>query len=153
MLSSVLILVFCLAALAYWLRLTVVTILDRPRLVEEALRLAEANRLEFPLVKSALQQSAAQGDYGRMAESLRHDFLAITYLLRFAATIKVGEYSREERLLVADFHLMRLVFHIGGTFSPRLARFALQEMTSVLEHFSSVMSERMSAFAADMVRA
>jgi len=153
MLVSLFILLFSLAALVYWLRDTIVTILDSQNATVEAVRLAEANRLEFPLVRQALEASAELGQYGRLAESLRHDFLALTYLLRFAATVNVGRYSREEQLLVVDFHLMRVLYRIGGTFSPRLARFALVEMTAVLEHFAGVMSRRMSNFAFDAMGA
>jgi hypothetical protein len=153
MLVSLFILLFSLAALVYWLRDTIVTILDSQSATAEAVRLAEANRLEFPLVRQALEAAAELGQYGRLAESLRHDFLALTYLLRFAATVNVGRYSREEQLLVVDFHLMRVLYTIGSTFSPRLARFALVEMTSVLEHFAGVMSRRMNSFSLDAMGA
>ncbi len=153
MFVSVFILLFSLSALVYWLRETVVAILDSQQATAEAFRLAEANRLEFPLVRQALEAAADAGQYGRLADSLRHDFLALTYLLRFAATVNVGRYSREERLLVMDFHLMRVLYMIGKSFSPRLARFALAEMTSVLEHFAGVMSNRMSSFAFDSLGA
>lgn len=146
MFVSIFILLFSLAALAYWVRASVVTILDGAAAGAEAVRLAEANRLEFPLVRQALDASVASAEYGRLAEALRHDFLALTYLLRFAATVNVGRYSREEQLLVADFHLMRVLYAVGRAVSPRLAHHALDEMTSVLEHFAGVMSQRMSNF-------
>ena len=147
MFVSVFILAFSLAALIYWVRAAIITILDSTQAGAEAVRLAEANRLEFPLVRQALEASIESAEYGRLAEALRHDFLALTYLLRFAATVNVGRYSREEQLLVADFHLMRVMYTLGKFVSPRLSRHALDEMTSVLEHFAAVMSQRMSAFA------
>jgi hypothetical protein len=153
MFVSVFILLFSVGALVYWVRSAIVTVLDGERAVSEALCLAEANRLEFPMVRRALQSAANMAEYGRMAASLRFDFQALTYLLRFAATVNVGRYSSEERLLVADFHLMRIVYAIGGAFSPRVARYALSEMTVVLEHFASHMSSRMSTFAMDAVGA
>jgi hypothetical protein len=144
---------FSLGALAFWIRSSIQTILDGGQATSEALRLAEANRLEFPLVRQALAAADRASEYGRLVESLRHDFLALTYLLRFAATVNVGRYSREEKLLVMDFHLMRIVYTFGRAFSPRVARYALSEMTSVLEHFAGVMSRRMSNFALDVVSA
>jgi hypothetical protein len=153
MLISVFILVFSLAGLAYWLRSTIQTILEGAHGTAEALRLAEANRLEFPLVRQALAAADQAAEYGRLVESLRHDFLALTYLLRFAATVNVGRYSNEEKLLVMDFHVMRFVYTFGRAFSPRVARYALSEMTSVLEHFAGIMSRRMSSFALDVVSA
>jgi len=153
MFVSIFILLFSLSGLLYWLRDTIMTILDSQGPTAEAARLAEANRLEFPLVRQALEASADLAVYGKLADSLRHDFLALTYLLRFAATVNVGHYSREEKLLVVDFHMMRILFSIGSKCSPTLARYALVEMTSVLEHFAGVMSARMSNFAIDAVGA
>src|SRR5438046_2491942 len=129
MFVSVFILLFSLGWLAYWLRSTIQTILDSSQATAEAVRLAEANRLEFPLVRQALAASANAADYGRLLESLRHDFLALTYLLRFAATVNVGRYSNEEKLLVMDFHIMRILYAFGQSFSPNLSRYALTEMT------------------------
>ena len=153
MFVSIFILVFSLAALAYWVRSTIQAILEGSKGTVEAIRLAEANRLEFPLVRQALAAADHAAEYGRLVESLRHDFLALTYLLRFAATVNVGRYSREEKLLVMDFHVMRIVYTFGRAFSPRVSRFALSEMTSVLEHFAGIMSRRMSNFALDVVSA
>ena len=153
MFVSIFILLFSLGALAYWLRSTIQTILDGSHGTAEAIRLAEANRLEFPLVRQALAAAGQAAEYGRLVESLRHDFLALTYLLRFAATVNVGRYSNEEKLLVMDFHVMRMVYTFGRAFSPRVARYALSEMTSVLEHFAGIMSRRMSSFALDVVSA
>ena len=153
MFTSIFILLFSLAALAYWLRFTVVTILSRDRLAEEAERMAVANRLEFLQVRKKVEESVDHAGDLRLAQALRHDFLALTYLLRYAATINVGRYSREERLLVVDFYMMRAIYGLGRMFSPRLARYAMLEMTEVLEHFAGVMSQRMSSFALDMMTA
>ena len=150
MFVSVFILLFSLGALLYWVRSTIVTILDSPGAMTEAVRLAEMNRLEFPLIRQALAASSQAANYGQMLDSLRHDFLALTYLLRFAATVNVGRYSNEEQLLVMDFHLMRIVYALGRSFSPSLSRYALQEMTSVLEHFAGIMTRRMSTLAMDV---
>jgi hypothetical protein len=149
MFMSCFILVFSAAALVLWVRATLVTILDTKGAMAEALRVAEANRLEFPLVRQALAAANHAVEYGRLSESLRQDFLALTYLLRFAVTVNVGHYTREERLLMMDFHLMRIVASVGRCFSPRVAHFALSEMTTVLEHFAVIMSRRMNTLAMD----
>lgn len=153
MFTSIFILLFSVAALAYWLRFTVVTILNRDRLAEEAERMAVANRLEFLDVRKKVEESVSYARDLRLAQALRHDFLALTYLLRYAATINVGRYSHEERLLVVDFYMMRAIYRLGRIFSPRLARYAMLEMTEVLEHFAGIMSRRMSSFALDMMTA
>lgn len=153
MFASIFILLFSVAALAYWLRYTVLAILQREKSTAAVAQLAEANRLEFLEIRKALEQPAGNVEYGRLAQALRHDFLALSYLLRYAATVNVGRYSEEERLLVVDFHLMRALYSLTRSFSPRSARFALMEMTSILEHFAGIMSRRMASFAVETLRA
>jgi hypothetical protein len=149
--TSIFILCFSVAALIYWARHTCVTILRDGRSQEEAERVAEANRLEFQRVRLELESSTDVGSYDRLRDSLRHDFLALTYLLRYAATLHVGKYTGEERLLIADYHAMKLVYRLGRAYSPRAARFALLEMASILEYFAAVMNRRMAAFSARMM--
>jgi hypothetical protein len=170
------ILLCCLGLIVYWLHSSVLTLLDGKRAVADAVRIAEMNHLEFLMVRQFLAaspapsrcsappdsptpsrrstppDSPAPGDYGRLMAALRHDFLALTYLLRFAATIDVGRYSSQERLLVMDFHLMRVLCVLGRWVSPELARYALREMTDVLEHFAIVIGRRISSFELDTVR-
>lgn len=154
MFVSIFILMFSVAALLYWLRTTCTELLKSGSVrVAEAQRVAEANRLEFQRVRAQLERESRAEQLDSLRDSLRHDFLALTYLLRYAATVNVGKYSREERLLIADFHLMRVVYNIGQRFSPSAARFALLEMSSILEYFAAVMNRRMEAFSARMVQA
>jgi hypothetical protein len=153
---SVFILVFSCAALVYWARYSCLTIMRAGSVYEEAERVAVANQLEFQKIRAQLEQSAVAYDpaaYDRLRDALRHDFLALTYLLRYAATIEVGRYSREERMLIVDFHIMRLVYRLGKMFGPRASRYALLEMSGVLEYFASVMNRRMLAFSANMLGA
>ncbi len=151
--ASVFILCFSVGALLYWARHTCLAILRTGRSPEEATRVAEANRLEFQSIRRALESSADVASYDRMRESLRHDFLALTYLLRYAATLHVGRFTGEERLLVVDFHLMRAFYKLAQPFSPRASRYALLEMSDILEYFAAVMNRRMAAFSAKMLEA
>ncbi len=154
MFLSIFVLCFSLAALLYWARHSCLTILRTGRSQEAAAQVAEANRLEFQRVRELLESSSAEtSSYDSLRDSLRHDFLALTYLLRYAATLHVGRYTGEERLLIADFHLMRVVYRLTRSFSPPTARFALLEMSSILEYFAAVMSRRMTAFSAKMMEA
>jgi len=79
MFISVFILLFSVGALAYWIRSTISTILYASEATAEAIRLAEANRLEFPLVRQALAAAAQATEYGHLAESLRNDNQARSY--------------------------------------------------------------------------
>lgn len=151
MFASVFILAFSVGALLYWARYACLSILRGERSTEEIERVAEANRLEFQRVRKLLEAGADLASYDGLRDSLRHDFLALTYLLRYAATVHVGRYTREERLLVVDFHLMRVLYRLTHALSPRTARYALLEMSSILEYFAVVMNQRMAAFSAKMI--
>lgn len=151
MFVSTFILVFCFAALVYWARYSCLAILDGAAAREEAERVAEANRLEFQHIRRQLDAAAEPAAYEGFRQALRHDFLALTYLLRYAATLEVGRYTREERLLIVDYHMMRALYHVGGWFSPRASRYALVEMSQILEYFAAVMNRRMVAFSASMI--
>ena len=152
MFASIFILAFSVGALLYWARYACLTVLRGERSAEEIARLAEANRLEFQRARKLLEAGADLASCDSLRDSLRHDFLALTYLLRYAATLHVGRYSNEERLLVVDFHLMRVLYRATRALSPRTARYALLEMASILEYFATVMNHRMAAFAARMIQ-
>ena len=143
------ILAFCTSAVVYWMRHSVLTILGS-RSAEDALRLAEANRLEFLLVRRVLESSSALTKRGSLVESLGYDFLALTYLLR-SSRRKIGRYSRQEWLLVLDFHLMRAFYAGGQSLSPRLTHFALMEMTKVLEYLAATVNQRLSNLPLDVL--
>ncbi len=151
MFASIFILAFSVAALLYWARFACLSILRGERSAEEIERVAEANRLEFQRVRRLLEAGADLDSYDGLRDSLRHDFLALTYLLRYAATVHVGRYTREERLLVVDFYLMRALYRLTHALSPRTARYTLLEMSSILEYFAAVMNRRMAAFSAKMI--
>ncbi len=153
MLASVFILCFSLAALLYWARYTCLSILQKNRNEEDAARVAEPNRLEFLRIRHALEAGDPPASYERMRDALGYDFLALTYLLRYAATVQVGKYTSEERLLIADFHLMRAVYRLSRAFSSRAARFALLEMSAILEHFAIVLKRRMSLLSSKILEA
>jgi hypothetical protein len=132
------------------MRHSVLTILGS-RSAEDALRLAEANRLEFLLVRRVLESSSALTTQGSMAESLGYDFLALTYLLRSSPRKRIGRYSRQEWLLVIDFRLMRAFHAAGQLLSPRLTQYALLEMTKVLEYLAGAANRRLSSLSLDVL--
>jgi hypothetical protein len=150
MFVDIFILAFCTAAVVYWMRHSVLTILGS-RSAEDALRLAEANRLEFLLVRRVLESSSALTTQGSMAESLGYDFLALTYLLRSSPRKRIGRYSRQEWLLVIDFRLMRAFHAAGQLLSPRLTQYALLEMTKVLEYLAGAANRRLSSLSLDVL--
>jgi hypothetical protein len=61
--------------------------------------IANANRLEFAVLRKTLEEYEAPVDYPRVRMMLKCDYLALTYLLRNAANVN-QRYSREELLLI-----------------------------------------------------
>lgn len=140
MFSAAIILVFSAALFLFYLQVTCEKILRRRFLRELGYSIADANRLEFPFVRRALEEFDAPVEYARFRMQLKCDYLALTYLLRNAANER-RRLSRHERLLafyfrglsatLAAFHLMRL---------PEKPIFL--KMTVVLEYFANVLGER-----------
>src|SRR5487761_714301 len=61
--------------------------------------IVNANRLEFPFVRSAIEDYDAPLDYTRFRMQLKCDFLALTYLMKNALN-STQKLSRDEKFLV-----------------------------------------------------
>jgi hypothetical protein len=140
MVSTTLVLIGSLALLLFYLQQACEAILRRR--FEDPLPdpIVDANRLEFPFVRKAIEEFDAPVDYSRFRVQLKCDYLALTYLLRNAANQR-HRLSRPERMLAAYFGtlygLLTLV-HLFGM--PEKAIFL--KMTAVLEYFANVLGER-----------
>ncbi|HUI43825.1 MAG TPA: hypothetical protein VL523_17835 [Terriglobia bacterium] len=102
--------------------------------------IVDANRLEFPFVRTALREFDTPVDYPRFRVQLKCDYLALVYLLRNAAN-KKGRLSHNERLLALYFRALSGVLaasHRSG-FAEKLI---LLKMTEVLLYFANVLGER-----------
>src|SRR3972149_345432 len=88
--------------LLFWLRSAAQSVLRQRFEQDYSAEVAEANQLEYLAIRKAL------ADYRGLLTTLERDYEALTYLLRNAATVHVGRYTRTERLLVMDFQLLRL---------------------------------------------
>jgi hypothetical protein len=107
------------------------------------LAIVNANRLEFPSVRKAVEEFDAPVDYARFAMMLKCDFLALTYLLKNAANAK-HKYTLHDRLLILYFqgtyfllqvrHLLRL-----DEKSPILL------LTRILQYFGNVVGRRVNS--------
>lgn len=104
--------------------------------------IVNANRLEFPSVRKAIEDFDSPVEYPRLTLTLRCDFLALTYLLKNAANIH-QRYTNEERLLIVYFKLV---------FASLIARHwlklretsAVLKLTSILQYFANVVGERVN---------
>lgn len=142
MFVAVVILMLSSALLFFYFQVTCQNILRQRYSQQFFQSIANANCLEFPLIRKAIEDSGPPVEFSRLKMALRCDFLALTYLLKNAANVS-QRYSRDERLLILYFqvqfaclvarHWLRL-----GESSAALA------LTSVLQYFANVVGERIS---------
>lgn len=137
---SITILVISAALLLFYLQAACEKILRKP--FEEPLPdpIVDANRLEFPFIRRALEEYEAPIDYARFRVQLKCDYLALIYLLRNAANQR-RRLSGDERTLAVYFRALSgllAIWHLMGLSERPL----LLKMTAVLEYFANVLGER-----------
>lgn len=144
---SVFILISSLALLFLWARSVTRSILETPFQQDYSREVAEANRLEFLNVRQALGGELDQSsDFRDALSALERDYEALSYLLRNAATLHVGRYTRAERLLIFDFHLLRVWARFSRLLGFQAWRSSLRRMTTILEYFGNVVGQRLATF-------
>lgn len=140
MVSATLILIGSAALFLFYLQAMCEEILRRP--FEDPLPdpIVDANRLEFPFVRRALEEFEAPVDYARFRVQLKCDYLALIYLLRNAANQR-HRLSRHEQLLAAYFGTLSGALTLVHWLRVR-EKPILLKMTAVLEYFANVLGER-----------
>jgi len=132
--------------LAFWLRSACRAVL-RERFEEDySAHLAEDNRLAYLEVRRILTERPRAAEFDALLSELEADYLALTYLLRNAATVHVGSYTRSERLLILDFQLLRLWVRVTRFLGTEAWRSGFQEMVNILEYFGNVVGQRLVLF-------
>ena len=104
--------------------------------------IVNANRLEFPSVRKAIEDFDSPVEYPRLTLTLKCDFLALTYLLKNAANIN-QRYSYEERLLIVYFRLVFASLIMRHWLKLREMPAALK-LTAILKYFANVVGERVN---------
>jgi len=105
-------------------------------------RIVNANRLEFPSVRKAIEDFGSPVEYSRLTVTLKCDFLALTYLLKNAANV-YQRYSYEERLLILYFKLLYVSLVTRHWLRLHETSAALK-LTTILQYFSNVVGERVN---------
>ena len=140
MLSGILIISFSLVLFLYWLRYSCVLLLDT-----YTKRRTEGSTV--PDVTSSLADVYSRLLTGEALDPIRasldRDYRVLAYLLQHASGMEMA--SIEDRLLVLDYRLMKLVYAVTRTAAPERARRALGEMASVLDCMVDRMGERTAA--------
>lgn len=149
---SIFVLLSSVALLLLWAKSLTRSILGTPFQQDYSREVAEANRLEFLNVRQALREEPEQGgDFADALSSLERDYEALSYLLRNAATLQVGRYTRAERLLILDFQLLRVWARVSRFLGLQAWRSSLLRMTTILEYFGNVVGQRLATFPAQVL--
>jgi hypothetical protein len=137
------ILIVSTALFFFYFQVTCQRILRRRFDQEYAPSVVNANRLEFPAVRKAIEEFDSPVDYARVRMTLRCDFLALTYLLKNAANIR-QRYSRDELMLIVYFRTLLASLALRHWLRLRETP-AVLRLTQVLEYFANVVGQRVSS--------
>jgi hypothetical protein len=142
MFMAALILIFSTALFGFYLQAICHKILRRQFAQDYFQSIVNANRLEFPSVRKAIEDFGTPIEYPRLMMTLRCDYLALTYLLKNAANVN-QRFSYEERLLIVYFKLV--LFYLVARHWLRLGESsAALKLTTILEYFANVVGERVN---------
>jgi hypothetical protein len=145
--ASIFIIVVSLILFVYWFRYTCLLILSAQNAKNYAPQVATANQLTFLEIRSELMQAVPASPLEKLHRSLDRDYRVLTYLLQHAATYNVSGQSVEERILMLDYQIMRIWYALTQPFSRSLARRALLEQATVVNHLANAMGERVAVSA------
>jgi hypothetical protein len=143
MFLAVSILTLSIAMLFFYLQTICLKILRQEFDRDYFLPIVNANRLEFPSVRKAVEEFEAPVDFARFCMMLKCDFLALSYLLKNAVN-ESHRYSAQDRLLILYFHLTYFALRLR-----HLLRFdekaPLLRLASILQFFGNVVGLRVSS--------
>jgi hypothetical protein len=142
MVMSIMMLIISVALLMFFLQATCERILRQEFGHEFFHAVVNANRLEFPFVRRALEEFNVPVDYPRFRMQLKCDFLALTYLLKNACNTR-KRLSYEERLLAMYFRTVYSMLFIAHTLRLN-ERAVVLKLASILEYFANVLGERVN---------
>ncbi|MGO8787300.1 MAG: hypothetical protein ACLQVL_07950 [Terriglobia bacterium] len=139
---ATLILIISTGLLFFYFQAVCQNILRRQFSQEFFQAIVNANRLEFPSVRKAIEDFNSPVEYPRLTLTLRCDFLALTYLLKNAANVN-QRYTYEERLLIVYFKLVFATLTARHRLKLRESS-AVLKLTAILEYFANVVGERVN---------
>ena len=140
MIVALLILIVSTALFFYYLQVACQKILRRHFAREYSQSIVNANRLEFPSLRKALEEIGSPVDYPWLRLMLKCDFLTLTYLLKNAANVN-QRYSNEERLLILYFRWQFVSLAVRRLLKLSENK-AILRLTSVLQYFANVVGQR-----------
>jgi len=143
MFLAVLIMTLSIAMLFFYLQTICLRILRREFDHDYFLPIVNANRLEFPAVRKAVEEFDAPIDYARFCMMLNCDFLALRYLLKNAANQK-RRYTPQDRLLILYFHLTHLTLRVRHLLRLDV-KVSILRLAAILQFFGNVIGLRVTS--------
>jgi hypothetical protein len=143
MFLAVLILTLSIAMFFFYTQTICLKILRQEFDHDYFLPIVNANRLEFPSVRKAVEEFDTPVDYARFCMMLKCDFLALSYLLKNAAN-ESRRYTPQDRLLILYFHLTYFVLRLRH-FMRFDEKTPFLRLTSILQFFGNVVGLRVSS--------
>ncbi len=132
-----------MAMFLFYLQTICLRILRREFDRDYFLPIVNANRLEFPSVRRAVEEFDIPVDHARFCMMLKCDFLALTYLLKNAGN-ESHRYGHQDRLLIVYFHLTYFVLRVRHWL--RLdEKLPILRLTSILQFFGNIVGLRVSS--------
>jgi hypothetical protein len=141
MIAGILIIACSFVLFLYWFRYSCVLLL---RNAAEGLNESRATDNQFNVAR-VRQSLKTESELDPLERALERDYHVLTYLIEHAADLQLA--SIENRLLLADYKMMRFWSHLTRTAAPAQSRKALAEMASVLSVLVSQMTEQSGVHA------
>ncbi len=142
MFVPVLIMTVSTALLFFYFQVVCQKILQRRSTEEYFQSIVNANRLEFPSVRRSIEGFGASAEYSRLRVMLKHDFLVLTYLLKYANNID-QTCTYEERLLILYFWVLYVCLVMRHWLRLR-EKSAILNLAAILQYFANVVGERVN---------
>jgi len=139
---TIMILVLSVALCTFYLQTLCERILRRRLNQRFYHSVVEANGLQFPSVRNAVEDVGVPVDYERFRMQIKGDFVALSHLL----ASDVRKISAIERLCVGEltmyFRAVFMLLVIGHTLRLN-ERAAFLKLAKILEYFANVLGERL----------
>ena len=141
MIVASLILILSTALFFFYLQMVCQQLLRREFVEPFYLRLAQVTGLEFPALREAIGNARYVGDHASIANALRCDITAVSYLLKRAFRTRL--LTTGDRLLLLYWRVMfiswRLRHILGLQEIP-----AFLELTAILQYLANVVGVRVA---------
>jgi len=142
MFTTTLILIVSTGLLLFYFQAVCERILRRPFAQEFYQSIVNANGLEYPSIRKALEEFDGPVEYARLKVTLRCDFLILKYLLKNATNVR-QRYTCEERLLILYFRIWFVSLVTRHILRWRENAAAIK-LTAILHYFANIVGERVN---------